>query len=221
MNCVMQMKTVRSLLFAFLAFGLAGLTSCQFVARTTAQPTVEVIVVTSSPPPTLPSRINDTWSLLRQHVLEIPPLLLSNHDCLRGQSRVINPAFGEAIGTGPVFAVGLSPDATLNFVGSAPSNQFSGSAWGGAKVLWVVAPDYLGPVLIRGRQIDGPNEVRFDAGDDPSPELHIEEVPPSSNSDWRSRASFTRLLAPGCYVYQVDGQNFSEWISFKAIETNS
>ncbi len=214
------MKAGKTLLLALSALGIASLTSCQPLSDTMTQPTVGVTVEISSPPPTRQPSANDKWSLLRQHAFEFPPLLLSSHDCLCGKSKAINPAFGEAIGTGPIFAVGLSPDATLNFVKPAPGNQYSGSDWGGGKVLWVVAPAYPGPVLIRGHQVDGPNEIRFDEGEHPSAELHIEEVSPGSTSDWRSQPSFTRLLAPGCYVYQVDGINFSEWISFKAIEAN-
>lgn len=31
-------------------------------------------------------------------------------------------------------------------------------------VLWFVYPGYSGPVLVRGRQLDGPNELRFERG---------------------------------------------------------
>jgi hypothetical protein len=70
---------------------------------------------------------------------------------------------------------------------------------------------YGGPVLIRGRQLDGPNELRFDAGAFPPREIRI----PASRVQ-RNRPSFTRVRAPGCYSYQVDGLAFSSTIVFEA-----
>jgi hypothetical protein len=34
--------------------------------------------------------------------------------------------------------------------------------------------------------------------------------------EWRNFHSYTRLRAPGCYAYQVDGAGFSDSIVFKA-----
>ncbi len=51
-----------------------------------------------------------------------------------------------------------------------PDSGFYGSAWFGNKVLWIVDPIYRGAVLIRGRQLDGPNELRFDKLRAPKPQ---------------------------------------------------
>jgi hypothetical protein len=51
---------------------------------------------------------------------------------------------------------------------------------------------YAARALVRGYQLDGPNEVRFDT------------------------PSLTRLRAPGCYAYQVDGRTFSYVVIFEA-----
>ena len=32
------------------------------------------------------------------------------------------------------------------------------------------------------------------------------------------RPSFTRLLAPGCYAYQIDGTSFSRLVVFNAVK---
>ncbi len=216
------MKIEKAFLFIASIFGASIITSCQSQSGIRTQPTVVVTVQVRPPPLTAPMaqfNPNDPWPYLRQHALELqpPPPELANEDCPRGQASIVNPAFGEAIGAGPAYAVGLGLDATLNFVKPATNNQFAGSDWGGQKVLWVVSPAYPGPILIRGHQVNGPDEIRFDAGINPPNELHIEA---SLNSDWRSQPSFTRLRAAGCYEYQVDGLGFSEWITFKAIESN-
>jgi hypothetical protein len=83
--------------------------------------------------------------------------------------------------------------------------------WFGKKVLWAVDTAYRGPVLVRGRQLDGPNPLRFNRGVVPPRELQIPASPPP-----RGQPSFTRVRAPGCYGYQVDGVGFSYVIVFEA-----
>jgi hypothetical protein len=72
--------------------------------------------------------------------------------------------------------------------------------------------------LIRGRQIDGPNELRFGPGDNPSTELQLDEsnMAVIGEGDWPNWPSYTRLRTPGCYAYQVDGTSFSTVITFQA-----
>jgi hypothetical protein len=126
------------------------------------------------------------------------------------------PGFtGTAWGDGPAFPAGLDTVAgapTLHYADPIPPQSvFFGSAWFGNKVLWVVDASYAGPLLIRGRQVDGPNLLRFDTGEVPPRELRI---PPSKTV--RGRGSYTRVRAPGCYAYQIDGLGFSKVIVFKA-----
>lgn len=120
---------------------------------------------------------------------------------------------GLAWGEGPAYPGGFSADEgkpVLRYLDPIPRRSlFSGSEWFGSKVLWMIDPVYRGPVLIRGRQLDGPNELRFDRGRLPPRVLRI----PAGSRD---RASFTRVRAPGCYAYQVDGLGFSYTIVFEA-----
>jgi hypothetical protein len=81
-------------------------------------------------------------------------------------------------------------------------------------VLWVASPSYTGYALIRGHQIDGPNDLRFENGSDPQHELRFDGSPLSDG--WRHQPSYTRVLAPGCYAYQVDGIGLSTVIVFEA-----
>jgi hypothetical protein len=85
--------------------------------------------------------------------------------------------------------------------------------WAGTKVLWTV-PLYTGAVLVRGRQLDGPNRVGFDLGPGWTnrvlPEIRL--IGPEEGL--HPAATFTRT--PGCYAYQVDTLRSSYRIVFDA-----
>lgn len=120
---------------------------------------------------------------------------------------------GNAWGDGPAYpGLGSGAEPALRYLDPIPSESiFSGSAWFGQKVLWMIDPIYAGPVLVRGLQLDGPNELRFDRGLLPSRAIKI-----FPGGQRRNRPSFTRVRAPGCYAYQVDGLGFSKVIIFNA-----
>ena len=98
-----------------------------------------------------------------------------------------------------------------------PDQLFYPSAWGGQKVLWFWRPTYRGPLLIRGRQLDGPNGVRFGHAHVPVREMRARGEDTPSASGWYDWPSTTRLHAPGCYAWQVDGTTFSRVIIFRAV----
>jgi hypothetical protein len=131
---------------------------------------------------------------------------------------------GRGIGPGPAYPIGFTqPGSILEFVYPPdPKSEFAGSAWSGQKVLWFVAPSYRGPVLIRGRRLDGPEILRFERGKVPPVELHIPRGtnvvgnPGVFEQGQRYRPSYTRLRAPGCYAYQIDGTSFSHVVVFRA-----
>ncbi len=138
-------------------------------------------------------------------------------ECPRAHARQVNANFGIAIGDGPAYAAGFSADGILNVGFPAPTESpFYGSEWSGAKVLWIVNPSYQGAVLIRGGRLDGSGLLRFETGTPPPSELWIEAAPTAGPLDWRNHPSYTRLQSPGCYMYQVDGLNFTETIIFEA-----
>jgi hypothetical protein len=110
------------------------------------------------------------------------------------------------IGQGPAYPIGMQ-HGVLFLV--AASGSDAGSPWAVQKVLWFVHPRYRGPVLIRGRRLDGPGLVRFDRGTLPASDLR---VPAGA----KERPSFTRLRAAGCYGYQIDGTTFSRVVIFRA-----
>ena len=117
------------------------------------------------------------------------------------------------LGPGPVYPM-------LN--GSSLALADVAGPWSGQQVLWFVAPGYRGPVLVRGTRLDGPGFVRFNPGRRPS-ELRIPvgashvAKPGVPAVGQRYRSALTRVGAPGCYAYQVDGTTFSHVIVFQAM----
>lgn len=92
--------------------------------------------------------------------------------CAVASGRRVSPDFGLVLGGGPVYPVGLGSNGVLQYVLGDERGGFSGW-WGGQKVLWVAPPDFGGAVLVRGRRMDGLEEVRFGPGADPLPELRL------------------------------------------------
>jgi hypothetical protein len=92
---------------------------------------------------------------------------------------------------------------------------FYGSPWSGQKVMWVVRAKYRGPLLIRGRQLDGPHELRFERGQIPGTKRWIRSAQ-RTETGMRRYPSSTRIRSPGCYAYQLDGLGFSRVIVFQA-----
>ncbi len=124
-----------------------------------------------------------------------------------------DPTLGIVQGIGPAGPVGLDAAGILQYDGPT-STGFADKSWGGAKVLWAVDSAVSGPVLVRGRQLNGPHELRFN---DPA----VTEMLLAANKDalpggWRDYPGYTRLQGPGCYAYQVDTQAGSSLIVFRA-----
>ena len=162
------------------------------------------------------SAVSDPWVKLRRP-LHIPHIA-SGATCPVTASSRPSPLYGRTLGRGPAYPLTAWRTGTLSFFYPVrPSQQWYPSDWSGQKVLWIVAPRYRGPVLIRGRQLDGPNLVRFDNSSPPPAELQIPAGGVTSTGGFRNWASETRLRAPGCYAWQVDGTTFSRVIVFRAV----
>ena len=153
------------------------------------------------------------WRPLRRP-LRIPTLPAGS-DCPATPARSsVDGRFPQYLfGPGPAYPTldGSSERAAIGLTWSATDSPYLG--WAGTKVLWAV-PRYVGAVLIRGRQLDGPNEVGFDVGPRWTRSVHakIELVGPEH--DLHPAATFVR--EPGCYAYQVDTFRSSYLIVFEA-----
>jgi hypothetical protein len=146
-----------------------------------------------------------------ERALRLPSLSSGSPCPITPRSR--KETYGSAVGVGPVYAAHYAAngppvnDVTIAFPPPAGS-AFSGSQWNGWKHVFLVADRYFGRIVIRGRQLDSSGGVRFGPGLPPATELRIE-------ANVHESRTFTRVAAPGCYGYQIDGRHFTETIIFR------
>jgi len=117
----------------------------------------------------------------------------------------------------PLIAIDHPRDASAirrGVVRFGPSPDQPG--WHRIKTLWFAWPSYQGPALIRGRQLNGSNPIRF--GESPSLTDPYLSAGPTVNGDqgFREWPGATWIQARGCYGWQIDGLDFSYVIVFKA-----
>lgn len=143
--------------------------------------------------------------------------------CPTTVARPVEPGLGAAAGAGPVFAVTGGPHHHAGVpiqLPPDPSSGFAGTGVGGAKIIWLVAPAYHGPVLIRGFQIHGNHPMLFSPYTGPgTSELQLPPTPGRAHG-WHDTIDYVRLHAQGCYAWQVDGTSFSYTIVFDATRTD-
>jgi hypothetical protein len=134
----------------------------------------------------------------------------------------VSPAFGPALGSGPVYAIGAWPGSTFTFeYPPPPGSPFAGTGWGVTKTLWIARKSYQGPIVISGRQIDGPHGVRFALAPGKLVDRLVFEAGSSiaksrGGERWRQFPSSTALQARGCYAFTVRGSTFRRRIVFRA-----
>lgn len=165
-------------------------------------------------------RLAYDWSQLRRRPL-VGQTLEPGASCPVARSSGTLRAHGLggflAWGPGPAWPVlgGLtSLDVPFTFASAGAAY----AEWGIRKAMWAIDPRYAGPTLVRGHQLDGPNEVRFEDG---SPGF-TEQKRRHPATELRFvggyvRPAVTRVRALGCYAYQVDGLGFSRTIVFRAV----
>ncbi|HKV82957.1 MAG TPA: hypothetical protein VJN88_00280 [Ktedonobacterales bacterium] len=164
------------------------------------------------------------WATLESRPL-LFPTLAPGAACPTVAGRQPNNEVGIAQGHTPAFVVGLGADDVLPYV-PPQSWGYQPTDWGGNKVVWTTGPNYVGPLLVRGAQIDGSHQVRFNGGLDqqaypgdlasapPIPALRL--YPNDPNTMWINEVVNIRVRASGCYALQIDGLNFTELIVFAA-----
>jgi hypothetical protein len=160
------------------------------------------------------------WSQLRKRPLTGPrlePGAACPVSASTGDLRRVGLGGYIAWGSGPAWPIlgGLfSLDVPFDFASAGP--EFA--EWGIRKAMWGMNPRYVGPTLVRGHQLDGPNEIRFENG---SPGFTEEKaLHPATELRFVGgyiRPAVTRVRALGCYAWQVDGLGFSRTIVFRAV----
>ena len=107
------------------------------------------------------------------------------------------------IGEGPVYLTG----------------QFDPVWYSDGLAQLVVDPAYSDIVLIRGKQLNGPQGMPLAAAPaGSSADIEIPAVHPSNERVWNGRIS---VIGPGCFGLQVDGATFEEGIVFEVVPGTS
>jgi hypothetical protein len=151
------------------------------------------------------------------------PILDPGQGCptTRGHTYANDLFGGIALGVGPVrplIAVRKKHDAAPALEGVLRFYPFyADRSWHSLKTLWFAAPSYRGPVLIRGRQLDGSHVTVF--GEQPTIVDPLLRAGPTANGrdGFREWPGASYLRKPGCFAWQVDGLTFSNLIVFKAL----
>lgn len=162
----------------------------------------------------------DAWATLRQKPITLPHLAPGTTCPVTPRNQMVPPpptryTAEYGIGSGPLYPVAyyFNDGTTLNL----QDYMRESDGWFGAKVRWIGGPNYDGLALIRGRQLDGAGEIRFQYDGVYSPD-YVPEMALELRPGWNQWPAVTLLPGPGCYAYQVDGTSFSSVIIFKAID---
>lgn len=126
-----------------------------------------------------------------------------------------DPELGLLLGSGPGRPSGLDEGAVFNYLSPKERPDWTDKTWGGQKVLWAVDPAQTGPVLVRGRRLDGPGALAFDDPAVAELVLNIDDDE-GRGGGWKDYPSYTRVRVPGCYAYQVDTAEGTWTIVFTA-----
>lgn len=137
-----------------------------------------------------------------------------------GEQRVARVGASESLGPGPVYPILAGPTATIKIVELDPS-VFAppNGPWYGAKIMWLVDPSYNDGVLIRVASV-GDNgsqaamRVQESLGD--TVFIRPNSTAPDPIDGGARYSGYTAVTAPGCYVWQIDGANFSYSVLFRA-----
>jgi hypothetical protein len=163
-----------------------------------------------------PVPLSQLLPLLQQRSLHVSALA-AGEACVAAPGRQVSPDLGPALGEGPIYMVGYGVEGTNTIY-----NTREDGGWYYLKTIWTAPHDFHSLFLLRGRQVDGPNEERFSEDTTATPDLQAvfsSNDAGSTHSGWLPWINYVRVRAPGCYGIQVDGLNFSYVIRFRVVDT--
>jgi hypothetical protein len=150
---------------------------------------------------------------MEQRSLNLPQV--GSGECPVSDLNTINSDFAPALGPGPLYPVGFDATSTMGVVvGGFPTQQ----GWLGMKTFWVGSPGFRGRALVRGGRLDAPGPVGFGDGMIPDAELRLDAtgIYPDGVT-WLNNPSHTRVQQAGCYAYQVDTDDTTYTVVFRAV----
>lgn len=130
--------------------------------------------------------------------------------------QIIDPSFGPAVGTAPLWAIG--PIGAQPFPVTGPPDV-AGSEHK-VKVLWVVAPHQQDPIKLRGNNLADGTPLSFEfPGTPPATEVVLyPQVPgiPVQHGQWKEWPSYLYVPVAGCYALEAQWPDGSWRLTFAA-----
>ncbi|HVG00823.1 MAG TPA: hypothetical protein VND68_13375 [Chloroflexia bacterium] len=170
--------------------------------------------------PATPSPAPDAYAELRQRPLKTQPLA-SGEACPTSKSRSdVRPGM-YVFGSGPVYLQRVPTASDVDGeIGLTPSMYVQHRDAYSIKGPWLSEPEYPGPTLIRGHQLNGDGVIRFDydQGSFSTEMAHGDSNSRGADAGWSGWASAIWLPGAGCYALQIDGLHFTEVIVLKAVQ---
>jgi hypothetical protein len=119
------------------------------------------------------------------------------------------------------FGLRMQASGPFLFGGTTANGVLHYGDEGAAFVYVAVAPKYGGPLLVRGRRVDGPGHIGFRQnaarGDDDVLLVgNLDEMHFPAEEGRRMWGATVELSDPGCYRIQFDGRGLSRVITFEA-----
>ena len=199
---------LNSYLLFFCIFALL-LTSCS----TATTPGPSNVSATPSP-----ETLADEWNTLEQRPVRIPTPTKGNPCPL---SKEVLPYSGFAPGKAPISIRGTND--LFDTGDPTPGDIMQKEGWKVQKEVWFIHPPYQGPILVRGHQLYGPHILLFNGGYAQTGDLMTAPTFPEllllGNTQYdyppNGWGSYSYARVPGCYVYQLDGLDFSGYFIFQ------
>jgi hypothetical protein len=171
-----------------------------------------------------PAASSSSSSPLLRSLLSRPlhfPAVSPGEGCPASRGRSIDTSFfgGTALGSGPVRVLIADRWRDLSR-GQVELGDPGVPGWFALQTLWFSMPGYDGPFVVRAKRLgaSGPIEVQPGATGPGSGPLVVPAGPTANTQDgYRTVPGSTWVASPGCYAWQVDGQNFSEVIVVDAL----
>jgi len=159
---------------------------------------VSLLLLTSCGVASTPGNLADNVDTLRQRALNLP---------------VVAP--GSTCPASEVAALSGTPLKAPDYgFGQGPAYLTGQTRWyAGEAAIVMVGPAYTGSLVIRGRQLDGPQSMPLV----PTSTEGDVAIFRSSSSDWRVWTGQLTASSPGCFGLQADGTGFSELIVFQVL----
>lgn len=87
-----------------------------------------------------------------------------------------------------------------------------------AKTAWVSRPDYSGPILARGRRLDGDGQLQFHFDSRGIRDLQLAPLRRADASQWSFWPTSLVVPGPGCYGIQIDTTRGTDVVILEAIK---